>query len=313
MKKIISLLLAVAMIASLSIVSFAADANAAGGMHTVITETETDITVDVYVNNVVDCSSITSYIVTDAVTFVDGSAVVGAEFEAATLTPTTNKAGYIKFVLLHTDAANFFTDAGSVKALSYKVAKVDPAATLSEADFAYSTSSIKVSKVVTASTGTVAGLTAGNNFTTAKQPAYFTIAYVDDRTPTPDPDPIPDPIILGDAAEVLDSADVVASEATETAEGKGVLTFAGKVKAPAAAEDYGVIVNGRKFFGAKSGDMVSDGNGGVTEFVFGSWDGTFEIILNNITNATSGNNAGAKAYQYFVGEKYTNAANVTVE
>ena len=84
MKKLFSLLLVVAMIASLSVVSFAAPANQAGGMHTVITETDEDITVKVIVKNVVNCNGITSYIVTDKVSYVADSVVVGEAFAAGT-------------------------------------------------------------------------------------------------------------------------------------------------------------------------------------------------------------------------------------
>lgn len=281
MKKVFSLLLVVAMLVSLSLVASAAPANEAGGMHTVITETDTDITVDVYVANAIGCSSITSYIVTDAVTFVDGSAVVGDVFDGASVTPTTNKAGYIKFVLAHTDAANFFDTDEAVLALSYKVAKVDPAAELSEADFSYSTSTIKVSKVVTSSSGIVAGVAGGNNFTSAKQPAYFTIEYVDDREPE--------------------------SEFGASAAGTTITCF-GKVDA--TVENYGVVftadstvegARAQKYYGAMPGDTVKDYNGSTT-FTFGDWDGTFEIILEGV-------HAGEKELNFFANDTIIPEAN----
>lgn len=102
------------------------------------------------------------------------------------------------------------------------------------------------------------------------------------------------------------------SAITDTDANGGVneLTFYGKVSADHLDEDYGVEVAGKKFYGAKDGDTVSDGAEGTTTFTFGDWDGTFEIVLTNITEKGT---AGEKTYRFFVGDTYTDAATVTVE
>lgn len=182
MKKIISLLMVVAVVLTMSLTSFAAAP--IQGMHTIITETDSDITVTVKVGNVVNFNGATTYLKTSAVTYA-GSYELGDKVAGWTVTPTTNKAGYIKFVISTTDAASYITEAGEFEVISYKVAKADASATLSAADFAYGTGTLDVSKVTTPTGGTVAGQAAGNNFTSKKVPDYFTLEYVDARTPAP--------------------------------------------------------------------------------------------------------------------------------
>ncbi len=92
--------------------------------------------------------------------------------------------------------------------------------------------------------------------------------------------------------------------------GVGTITFYGRVGANWLDQDYGVIVDGKDFFGAKDGDTVSDGAEGTKIFDFDAWDGNFEIILTNITEKGT---AGTKTYQFFVGENLTEAATVVVE
>ncbi len=114
----------------------------------------------------------------------------------------------------------------------------------------------------------------------------------------------------------LENLKPVAPEAEPILAGTGVnvaageLAFFGKVGADYLDQAYGVIIDGKDFFGAKDGDTVSDGNEGTTTFTFGGWDGTFEIILQNITEKGT---AGEKTYRFFVGENYTDEATVTVE
>lgn len=282
MKKVFSLLLVVAMLVSMSVVASAAPANAAGGMHTVLTESETDITVDIYVSNVVGCSGFTSLALVDGLTYVDGSAVLGDLFAAGKLTVTTNKAGQIKMTHTHTDLANAFDNAGTVLAMSYKVTKDDPTATLTEDNFKMGTSAMTVSKVVTKTGGTVAGIAAGNAFTSQKQPAYFTVE-VNPLVPEEEPD---------------FSATVAGT----------TITCAGKVDA--TVENYGVVftaestvegARAQKYYGAMPGDTVKDFYGS-TIFTFGEWDGSFEIILEGV-------HAGEKELDFFVNDTVIDKTN----
>ncbi|MBQ7950751.1 MAG: hypothetical protein IJ278_03430 [Clostridia bacterium] len=285
MKKVFSLLLVVAMLVSMSVVASAAPANAAGGMHTVLTESETDITVDIYVSNVVGCSGFTSLALVDGLTYVDGSAVLGDLFAAGKLTVTTSKAGQIKMTHTHTDLANVFDNAGTVLAMSYKVTKDDPTATLTEDNFKMGTTALTVSKVVTKTGGTVAGIAAGNNFTSAKQPAYFTVEVIP-FVPEEEPD-------FGASAEGT------------------TITCFGKVAA--TATNYGVVftkestvegARAQKYYGAMPGDTVKDYNGSTT-FTFGDWDGSFEIILEGV-------HAGEKELDFFVDDTVIADTNFTV-
>ena len=287
MKKVFSLLLVVAMLASLSLVAFAAEPNAAGGMHTVITETDTDITVDVYIANAESVNGFTSYVLSDAVSFVAGSAEACGPFAGCDTFNENNKTGYNKYVVAWSAADKAATMAKATKVLTYKVAKIDANYELSEADFSYSTSTIKVSKVNTINGGIVAGVSGGNNFTTAKAGAYFTIEYVDARTPI-----VEEPAFSATAAGTT-------------------ITCTGKVDA--TATNYGVeftaesTVEGaraQKYYGAMPGDTVKDFNGSTT-FTFGEWDGTFEIILQGV-------HAGDKELNFFVNDTIIADTNFTL-
>ena len=92
----------------------------------------------------------------------------------------------------------------------------------------------------------------------------------------------------------------------EGATGGSTLTFYGRIGANWIGEDYGVIIEGKDFFGAKPGDVLGDG----TTLEFAGWDGTFEIVFENITEKGT---AGEKTYQFFVGDEYTEEATVVVE
>ncbi len=91
------------------------------------------------------------------------------------------------------------------------------------------------------------------------------------------------------------------------------LAFFGKVGAEYLDFKYGIEfttnksgTRAQKYYGAKSGDTVSDGAEGTTVFTFDEWDGSFEIILQGVS-------LGEKEYRFFVGDDYTDYATVTVE
>lgn len=289
MKKVFSLLLVVAMLASLSLVAFAAEPNAAGGMHTVITETDEGITVTVYANKVNKLNSFTFNLQSSAITYA-GDLKVNAAFDTKLADPSATS---MKVNYSSTSAATYIT-ADSVEILSFKATKVDADATLTEADFAYGTKINNLSKLTTASnTDTIAGVAAGpSNFASNKSAyqQYFTLEYVDARTPAVEED------------KFINDEGATGGVAT--------LTFYGRVGADWLDQDYGVIVEGKDFYGAKNGDIISDGAEGTKTFDFDAWDGNFEIILTNITVKGT---AGEKTYQFFVGENLTEEATVVVE
>ena len=89
------------------------------------------------------------------------------------------------------------------------------------------------------------------------------------------------------------------------------VTLSGRIGAEWMNELYGVEfttnktgTRAQKYYGARPGDTVGDYNGS-TEFTFGEWDGTFEIILEGVS-------AGVKEYRFFVGDNYTDAATFEV-
>ncbi len=89
------------------------------------------------------------------------------------------------------------------------------------------------------------------------------------------------------------------------------VTLSGRIGAEWMNELYGVEfttnktgTRAQKYYGARPGDIVGDYNGS-TEFTFGEWDGTFEIILEGVS-------AGLKEYKFFVGDNYTDAATFEV-
>lgn len=286
MKKVFSLLLVVAMLASLSLVAFAAPANEAGGMHTVITETDEGITVTVYANNVVDLSGFLFNLQTTAITYA-GDLKVNEAFDQKVNDPSSTS---LKIQYAATDAANYITNAGSTELFSFKATKADADATLTEADFAYGTKINNLSKLATKTGSTIAGISAGpSNFATNKTAAqaYFTIEYVDARTP------------------------IVENPFSATASGT-TITCIGKVDA--SATNYGVVftaastldgARAQKFYGAMDGDTVSDGAEGTRTFTFGDWDGSFQIILEGV-------HAGEKELDFFVNDTVIEDTNFTL-
>lgn len=311
MKKVFSLLLAVAMLASMFVFAIAAEPNAAGGMHTVITETDDKITVEVIITNVTQFTGMTSYLMTDDVKLVANSAVKGDKVSGFLLSDGGKTDG-IKLGLSTTDASLYFDEAGSFTALTYEVTKVDSSKELSESDFAYGTKSTTASKVTTPAGGTVAGVSgASNAFGTNKTGMidYFTIKYVDARTPAATPTPTPAPATPTPTPvpeKFVNNTNAVVDGTT--------ITVSGKVGAAWLAQDYGVEfttnklgTRAQRYYGAKDGSIVADFNGtGATIVDFDTWDGTFEIVLNNVS-------AGTKEYKFFVGTNYTDVASVEVK
>lgn len=281
MKKVFSLLLVVAMLASLSLVSFAADPHEDGGMHTVITDNGATATVEIYVTNVEACAGFNSILLTEAATYVEDSAVLGDKFATCVLNDTQNKAGQIKMIASFSDLSNYVTEEGTLLAITYTVNKVDAATKLTEADFAYGDKALTASKIPTSPGYTVAGVAAGANFTSVKCPAYFTIEIAGDESPF-----------------------------SATAAGT-TITCAGKVDA--TVTNYGVVftaestvegARAQKYYGAMNGDTVKDYEGSTT-FTFGDWDGTFEIILEGV-------HAGEKELDFFANDTVIADTNFTL-
>ena len=132
MKKVFSLLLVVAMLVSLSVVASAAEP--VKGMKHTITETDTDITVTITIGDVTKCSGFVSFLQTDKVTYVDGSAkVLDSRFDTKTNVPTDSS---LKFAYGMSSADNYFDEAGEVVIAEYKVTKNNSEYELSAADFA---------------------------------------------------------------------------------------------------------------------------------------------------------------------------------
>ena len=117
--------------------------------------------------------------------------------------------------------------------------------------------------------------------------------------------------ISGLKLENLNPAETFVNNATAVVDGT-TITMSGKVGAEWMDLKYGVEFSAnkagtraQKYYGAKSGDTVGDYNGS-TEFTFGDWDGSFEIILEGVST-------GEKTYKFFVGDNYTEEATLTVE
>lgn len=286
MKKLFSLLLVVAMIASMSIVSFAADTNV---MKAVFDETAEGILVTVTVTNPTEFySTVVSFKTPKNLTW-DKTFTMGAGFEAmagaTAATFNTSKADMnrarMNLAFPSTDAA---VTASGEKTLFTFVLTRDAGndVAYTSADFAYLNASGYYTNISPVT---------GTKLESTKNPDNFIAPVYEDKrggnTPV---------VELGDAAEELKSADYAAASAAD----KGTLTFVAKVSAEKLNEAYGVIVAGKKFFGAPASSIADP------DF---AWDGSFEIVLNNITEKGT---AGEKSFQYFVGDALTNAATVNV-
>lgn len=277
MKKLFSLLLVVAMFASMSVVSFAA--TGANDASWEIVETADGITATYYITNPEEVSGFTAAIKFDATKVAADKTTpytLGADFAGTTVSPGS-KAGHVKYAQTFGTATDrYVTKTGKIEAISFNFTRVDADADLSAA-FEYGTS-LYVAKVVTAN----------GEYTSAKNAANFAApVYVDNRAPIVVDGPLND--------EGVDNS--VAS----------TLTFYGRIGAEWFGEAYGIIIEGKDFFGAQPGDVVANG---VAEFNFADFNGEFEIVLTNIT--TKGT-AGVKTYQFFVGDYITEEATVVVE
>lgn len=287
MKKLFSLLLVVAMIASMSIVSFAADTNV---MKAVLDETAEGIAVTVTVTNPSELfASVVSFSVPKNLTW-DTTYTLGSDFAAMTkITPTfnTSKADYNRVRMNMSCAAteDAITASGE-KTLFTLVLTRDAGneATYTSADFAF----INASGYYT----NISPVTGTKLESTKNADNFIAPVYTDSRAG-------------GEEKEYEDAV----SGASKS------ITFAGKIKAFEAVENYGVEVNGKKFFGAMVGDMVSsdgtEANFGNTEVAFSdstTWDGSFQINLTGIkADTTSG------SYKYFVNGAYvTDAKTVAI-
>lgn len=95
-------------------------------------------------------------------------------------------------------------------------------------------------------------------------------------------------------------APIVTNPFSATVDGTKI-TCAGKVDA--TVENYGVVftaestvegARAQKYYGAMPGDTVKDYNGSTT-FTFGDWDGSFEIVLEGV-------HAGTKVLNFFAND-----------
>ena len=278
MKKLFSLLLVVAMFASMSVVSFAA--TGANDASWEIVETAEGITATYYITNPQNVSAFTAAIAFDSTKVSadkNTAYTLGEDFAGSTVSPGS-KSGNVKFAQTFGTATDrYVTKEGKVEAISFNFTRVDAEADLTNA-FSYGTS-LYVAKVTTSVDGSV------TEYTSAKAADHFAApVYKDARTPD--------------------------SPFNATAAGT-TITCTGKVDA--TVENYGVVftaestvegARAQKYYGAMDGDTVKDYNGATT-FTFGDWDGTFEIILEGV-------HAGEKELDFFVNDTVIADTNFTL-
>lgn len=268
MKKIFSLLLVVAMLASLSMVASAATNNV---MSTEVVETTEGITVTVYITNPANVAGFTASLAFPTTLTTDKSYTLAEDFAACSVTPSSKTASgtnQVRFqATFGTATDKFVTKTGKVAVISFPLTRTDATAEYASDDFAY------------ASGLYAAKMTLGDNTeykqTAAAAAAQFTApVYSDERAPE--------------------------SPFSATAAGT-TITCAGKVDA--TVDNYGVVftaestvegARAQKYYGAMNGDTVKDYNGSTT-FTFEGWDGTFEIILEGV-------HAGEKELDFFVND-----------
>lgn len=302
MKKIFSLLMVVAIVLTMSVATMAADP--VSGMKFLVTETDSDITVSVIIGNYVSLSGYTASLATTAVTYVEDSYVNKLSFDK--VTPTLNKAGIIQFALAASDSSLYTTNDGDVEAFTFKVAKVDPSKELSVADFAHAEKTLNYSKMACASTGSICGIEApGNNFNNKKQPSYFTVEYVDDRTKD---DPDPEPTVEWDGFTTAETADWNTNFAYKAEDGGEDITagYTGKkvvafgknaTTGTLAAETYGIKIGKNAYAGMLPVDagkvfaiILIDSNNdtkvGDTSYFYSIWNGTEDNIVKSGLQAT---------------------------
>ncbi|MBR5238979.1 MAG: hypothetical protein IKW04_00190 [Clostridia bacterium] len=266
MKKLFSLLLVVAMFASMSVVSFAATGT--NDVSWEIVETADGITATYYITNPKNVSGFTAAIAFDATKVAadkNTPYTLGADFAGTTVSPGS-KAGNVKFAQTFGTATDrYVTKTGKIECLSFNFTRVDADADLSNA-FSYGTS-LYVAKIASPD----------GELTSAKAAANFAApVYIDNRAP------------------------IVTNPFSATATGT-TITCIGKVEA--TVENYGVVftaestvegARAQKYYGAMDGDTVKDYNGSTT-FTFGDWTGEFEIILEGV-------HAGTKTLSFFAND-----------
>lgn len=286
MKKLLSMLLVVAMIASMSLVAFAADTNT---MSVEIVETDADITVTYYITNPANVSGFTAALnFPSAKVFADKNTAytLGADFAAAA--PSTgSKPGYVKFGAAYSDPSKYVTKSGKVEAVSYKLTRVDADAVLTSAEFKYSTG-LYLSKI---------GLGDGSQLdNSATADNFVAPVYVDNRTPVTPPQPEVDAAGATES-EINAKQDWTSGEfkyptdkvgGTDTAAvGKKVAAF-GKANVGLTAGNYGVKIGNR--------------------YYPGKWDVPADSLFAIIVVNTDGDDAieGSYTYSIYTGNAESN-------
>lgn len=262
MKKLFSLLLVAAMLASMSVVAFAATGT--NDVSWEIVETAEGITATYYITNPKNVSGFTAAIAFDATKVAadkNTPYTLGADFAGTTVSPGS-KAGNVKFAQTFGTATDrYVTKTGKVECLSFNFTRVDEAADLTNA-FSYGTS-LYVAKIASPD----------GELTSAKAADHFAApTYKDNRS----------------------SFSATAAGSTITCIGKVAATST-NYGVEFTAESTVEGARAQKYYGAMDGDTVSDGAEGTTTFTFGAWDGSFEIVLEGVQ-------AGSKTLNFFVND-----------
>jgi hypothetical protein len=220
---------------------------------------------------------------------------LGTDFAASSVTPSS-KTGQVKFAgTFGTATDKYVTKSGKVKVISFSFTRGATNDTVyTSSDFTLGTG-LYVSKI------SIGDGTELKNAGSGSSPANFVApVYTDNRAPA-------ETFVNSETSEV--------SKETVGGETVNVVTCAGRVGAEYKTLDYGVeftadsTLDGarpQKYYGAKYGDTVSNGAGGTTTFTFeGTWDGTFEIILQGV-------HTGTKNFKFFVGDNYSDTQSKVV-
>lgn len=251
MKKLLSMLLVVAMIASMSLVAFAAETNT---VSTEIVETDDGITVTVYVTNPVNVSGfVASLAFPSASVSTDKSYTLASDFAACSVTPSS-KTGNVKFLATFgTATEKYVTKSGKVAMISFPLTRIDDSADLASA-FAYGTS-LYVAKI---NEGTA-------EYTSAKNADHFVApVYVDDRTPVGGGETPEEPegswagfedtdksTWTSESVDIFAYLDAGKQEVTGAYNGKKVIAFGKNASNKAyAAGEYGIKIGINEYPGA---------------------------------------------------------------
>ena len=282
MKKIFSLLVVVAMLASLSLI---ACADATNTVSIEVVETTAGIVATYYVTNPSNVAGFTASLTFPTALTTDKSYTLGTDFSACTVSPAS-KSGQVKFAgTFGTATEKYVTKSGKVEIISFPLTRGTTDETVYTSDSFGIGTGLYVAKVVLGDASQITN--------TANPGNYSAPVYTDNRAPA-------ETFVNSETSEV--------SKETVGTETVNVVTCAGRVGAAYQTLDYGVefaadsTVGGtraQRYYGAKYGDTISNGAGGTTIFTFeGVWDGTFEIILQGV-------HAGTKNFQFFVGDDKT--------